>query len=65
MAVELALSYGCIDGQAVGYLLRQLMQPATKESAPITDIGPLALYNRAEPDIRSYDRWLGLGAEVH
>jgi transposase len=67
MAVELALSYCCIDGQAVAYLLRQLMQPAQQESEPMVDIGALTLFDRAEPDMAFYDRWLDRhpASEVH
>jgi transposase len=66
MAVELSLSYGCIDGQAVTFMLRQITATPVSESAPLCDIGDLALYNRAEPDIAHYDRHLCVsGPEVH
>lgn len=65
MAVELALAYGCIDGQAVAYLLRQLLAPARPDNEPLCDLGDLALYERREPDIAKYDRWLVRSSEVH
>ena len=67
MAVELALSHGCIDGQAVAYLLRQVLAPARQESELFLDLGPLSVYERVEPDISQYDAWLGrrAGQEVH
>jgi hypothetical protein len=63
MAVELALSYGCVDAAAVTTMLRQLQAPATEESAPLVGIGSLLAYERPEPDITRYDAWLG--REVH
>jgi len=67
MAVELALSHGCIDGQAVAYLLRQVLAPERQESELFLDLGPLSVYERAEPDISQYDAWLGVPTkqEVH
>jgi transposase len=63
MAIELVLSYGCIDSAAVRYTLRQLQTPATAECSPLVDLGALVAYERPEPDLRRYDAWLG--KEVH
>lgn len=63
MAVELAISYAAYGQGAVENLLRQLTTKTPEESAPLVDIGSLAVYNRPLPSVTSYDRWLG--REVH
>lgn len=59
MAIELAMSYGCIDGQAVSNLLRQLLTPYKQPNESFAELGPLIAYERDQPDISQYDAWLG------
>ncbi len=56
--VEGALSWGCYDAAAVKLLMAE--KDLSKPGASAIEVGALARYDRARPDVSQYDQLLGL-----